>query len=173
MISLRHDRDTLVTPRCFARNSNPKHWQLATNTPRIPKAYIVKGSWKFAAVLGLAVCGQAPPTLPSSDALGGTAHYAVTFVDNFRRARVRACFANIAPRELVPIDDSRADHLRGVWVEGAALPVRDGEFRRSGERARCSALAVPGRPIRARSERVLHRCVHRVWTSRASIVLSR
>ncbi len=59
---------------------------------------------------------------------GGVAHYTVTIFDNLGGARVRACFNGVIFAQLVPINASAASRLRGAWIDGLPLEIRDGRI---------------------------------------------
>lgn len=89
---------------------------------------------KVSALIWLLGCVHAPLAPASRQHSHGTAHYTVTIFDNLGGARVRACIEGATVRELVPIDDSAAQGLRGAWIDGDAIVTAGGRFHLSQRR---------------------------------------
>lgn len=85
-------------------------------------------------LLCLAACAHGPNPAETKPYSRATAHYRVTIFDNLGGAHVHACFEGIEARELVPLVDSAAAELSGVFVDGAPARFSSGRvpLRQSG-----------------------------------------
>ena len=83
---------------------------------------------RIAGLLCLVSCAHGADRVAVEPHSRGIAHYTVTIFDNLGGARVRACFNGVALADLVPIDGSAASRLRGAWIDGIPLEIRDGRI---------------------------------------------